>query len=386
MKNTAIALLTSALVLALQASAEIQLLPAGEFTGRDGRPGKGLTWKLTDAQGRALAAKLNARHATVRFNLDYEHQAMLSEDNGHPAPASGWGSTFEWRDGAGLYMLNTQWTARAKQMIEAGEYLYLSPVITYDTKSGQITDVINGALTNIPALDISPVAQERVARLNARFSTDPSTDPEQSPMNPVLKALLKALNLADDATEAQATTALASLQQARSDLTALLKSLGVTETADAATASTAVASLRAKADKAGGEPDPSKWVSLDKFNELNTQVAALRAVGVNREVDELIAKAKADGKLMPAAEEVWRNVGKADIAQLRALIDKTPANPALAGHSQTSGHNPQGGDVDTDPTALAQAANKYASEQAALGFHVSSGDAVNHVLKQQQKA
>jgi phage I-like protein len=352
MKYTAIALLTSAL--ALQASAEIQLLPAGEFTGRDGRPGKGLTWKLTDAQGRALAAKLNARHATVRFNLDYEHQAMLSEDNGQPAPASGWGSTFEWRDGGGLYMLNTQWTVRAKQMIEAGEYLYLSPVIAYDKKSGQVTDVINGALTNIPNLDISPVAQERVARLNARFSTDPSTDPEHSDMNPVLKALLKALGLADDATEAQATAALSSLQQARSDLTALLKSLGVAETTDAATAGTAIAALRTKADKAGGEPDPSKWVSLDRFNQLNTEVTALKAVGVNREVDELIAKAKAEGKLTPAAEDVWRNVGKADIATLRAMVEKTPANPALAGRSQTDGKNPEGdGDAQLSATELA---------------------------------
>lgn len=384
MKHIAIALLTSAL--ALQAQAELQLLPAGEFNGRDGRPGKGLTWKLSDAQGRALAAKLNARHATVRFNLDYEHQAMLAEDNGQPAPASGWGTKFEWRDGAGLFLLDTQWTARAKQMIEAGEYLYLSPVIAYDQKSGHVTDVINAALTNIPNLDISPVAQERVARLSARFSSDPSTDdPEHKPMNPVLKALLKALNLADDATEAQATAALASLQQARSDYTALLKSLGVAETANAEAAGTAVAALRARADKGAADPDPTRWVSMEKFNELNTQVVALNTTNRNREVDELIQRAKDEGKLMPAAEEVWRNVGKSDIAQLRAMVEKTPANPALAGRQQSGGANP-GNDTDpeADPNAIAVAANKYVSEQAALGVHVSSADAVNHVMKQRK--
>src|SRR3989338_4827051 len=97
MKKTSIALLTHAL--ALQASADVHLLPVGEFMGRDGRPGKGLTWKLSDTQGQALATKLNASHRIVHFNFDYEHQALLSEKNGQPAPASGWASAFAWRPG-----------------------------------------------------------------------------------------------------------------------------------------------------------------------------------------------------------------------------------------------------------------------------------------------
>jgi phage I-like protein len=44
--------------------------------------------------------------------------------------------------------------------------------------------------------------------------------------------------------------------------------------------------------------------------------------------------------------DVWRDVGKKDIAQLRALIDKTPANPALAGQRQTDKTKPaDGGDA-----------------------------------------
>ena len=369
MKLTAIALLTAAL--ALQARADIQLLPAGEFTGRDGRPGKGLTWKLSDDKGRALAARLNERHATVRFNLDYEHQAMLSEENGKPAPASAWATKFEWRDGQGLFAVDTQWTANARQMIEAGEYAYLSPVIVYDKRTGEITDVINAALTNIPALDINPVVQERVERLNANFSPT-----EIDSMNPVLKALLKALGLADDATETQATAALTPLQAAKSELTAMLTALGVTDS-KAATAAlnaltivrterdallkslgvadgtavtaacTAIASLKTKAEGAGGgEPDPAKWVSLEKFSALSTEVAALRTSGVHREVDELITQATADGKCAGVVADVWRNVGRADIAQLKALIDKTPGNPALAGQRQTDKNKPntEGGD------------------------------------------
>jgi len=335
MKRNAIALLTAAL--SLQASAVVQLLPAGEFKGRDGRPGKDLTWKLPDDKGRALAARLNERHSTVRFNFDYEHQAMLSEENGQPAPASAWATKFEWRDGQGLFATDVQWTDRARQMIEAGEYAYLSPVISYDKRTGEVTGVINAALTNIPALDISPVAQERLARMSALFPTDPEIDS----MNPILKALLEGLGLpaTEATTEAQATAALNALKTAKSDLTTLLKSLGVAETTDVATATTAIATLRSKA-QATGEPDPTKWVSLEKFNQLNAEVVALKAKDTDREVNELIEKATAEGKCTPVVAEVWRNVGKADIAQLRALIDKTPANPALAGKTQTNGKPP----------------------------------------------
>ncbi|MDO8776208.1 MAG: phage protease [Burkholderiaceae bacterium] len=346
MKKTAVALLT--LALALQATADVHLLPVGEFVGRDGRPGKGLTWKLSDQQGRTLAAKLTARHARVQFNLDYEHQSMLSEQNGQPAPASGWATAFEWRDGVGLFALNVQWTARAKEMIEAGEYKYISPVIVYDKETGQVIDVLNASLVNIPNLDLSPVAQERVARLNASFSTHP----EQS-MNEVLKALLKALGLpvTEATTAEQAVTAVSALKAAALPAD-LVKALGLAETATPAEAVTAAAALKANADKAAGlttevaalkasgagsNPDPTKFVSLESFNALNGEVAALRAAGVATEVDKLIDQARAEGKCSPVVEKVWRDIGKVDVAQLKALIKDTPANPALAGQTQTGG-------------------------------------------------
>jgi phage I-like protein len=320
MKNASIALLVAAL--ALQVSADTHLLPAGEFKGRDGRPGKDLTWKLPDAQGRALAARLNERHARVKFNLDYEHQAMLAETNGQPAPASGWANLFEWRDGIGLFALATAWTARAKQMIDSGEYLYISPVIVYDKVTGLVTDVLNAALVNIPNLDLNPVAQERMARLNANFSHQPT---EFVPMNPLLKALLSALGLpaVEATTEEQAMTAFAALK-ARAD--------------QVATLTTEVAMLKSKTTS---EPDPTKWVSLDAFNALNNQVVALNTVRTASEVDALLAQAKLDGKLTPNAEPIWRKVGMADLAQLKALVETAPANPALAGQLQSGGRQQQ---------------------------------------------
>jgi phage I-like protein len=343
-----VALLVAAL--ALQVNAATHLLPAGEFKGRDGRPGKDLSWKLTDAQGRALAARMNTRHqGGVQFNLDYEHQAMLAEKNGQPAPASGWAGQFEWRDGQGLFALNVQWTAKAKQMIEAGEYKYISPVMLYNKDTGEVTDVINASLVNIPALDLNPVAQENMARLNSFFST---TNLESS-MNPVLLACLAALGLpqTDATTAEQALSAIAALKAAQPVVpVALCKALALPDAATAAQAETALATLKADAAKvpalttevatlkaAQGNPDPTKWVALSSFTELSTQVAALSAAQVGNEVDTLIAAARAEGKCPPVVEQVWRDVGKKDIAQLKALIASTPGNPALAGLSQTAG-------------------------------------------------
>lgn len=205
-------------------------------------------------------------------------------------------------------------------------------------------------------------------------------------MNPTLKALLEGLGLKEDATQEQATTALAALKATTAKPPkAVLTALALGEAATEADMTNAIAALRAK--PATGEPDPTKYVGMDKFNELNAQVVALNTASAGREVDELIAQAKAEGKLMPAAEEVWRKVGKTDMAALRAMVEKTPANPALAGQTQTNGQGPAGGGGgdELDTVTLTVAANKYMAEQQALGNLVTSAQAVNHVIQTSKK-
>jgi len=322
-----VALLGAALSLDSAVPDRVQLLPSGEFVGRDGRPGKGVTWKLSNTQGRALAAQLSAKHTNVQFNFDYEHQMMLSAENGQPAPASGWCKTFEWQDDVGLFATNVQWTKRAKPMIASGEYKYISPVMTH-TKEGTVTGLINASLVNVPNLDMTPLTAACMARLSASFEPTP----EEETMNPVLKALLAGLGLADTATEQEAIAALSHVKTSATQ---------AQTHADQVTAlSTEVAALKAKVPAASAAPDPTKWVSMDAFTQLNTQVAALSNQLKAGEVDDLISAAKAEGKILaPAVETVWRNVGKADVTQLKALIDSTPANPALAGKQQSDNGN-----------------------------------------------
>ena len=102
----------------------------------------------------AIAASLiAARPASASPQvIDYEHQTLLKEKNGQPAPAAGWFKGLEYRPGQGLFMTGVDWTDRARSMIVAGEYRYLSPVFSFDPNSGAVKVLHSVALTNTPAL------------------------------------------------------------------------------------------------------------------------------------------------------------------------------------------------------------------------------------------
>lgn len=137
--------------LPLPPGGEAQLLPAGTFSARDGRPNDVRAWRLDDAAGHLLASRINAVASVTPIVIDYEHQTINAEKNGQAAPAAGWINAVEWRDGQGLFA-SVEWTARAKGLIAAGEYRYISPVISYDRNSGLVHGLHNAALVNHPAL------------------------------------------------------------------------------------------------------------------------------------------------------------------------------------------------------------------------------------------
>lgn len=206
MPRTPLHYVLAALVLELQAGREIQLLPAGEFRSTDGRPREVGAWRIDAASAQRVIAAAAAR--ANRLVIDYEHQSLRAEQNGQAAPAAGWFRALEWREGQGLYAVDVEWTARAKQMIEAGEYRYLSPVFRYDPATGAVREVLMAAITNVPAVDGMDELTERAA---ARFElSDPS---QENTMSELLKSLLTTLGLPETTTAADAIAAVAALLQ-----------------------------------------------------------------------------------------------------------------------------------------------------------------------------
>ncbi len=266
-------------------SSRIQLFPYGEFRATDGRPKDVPHWIIADKNGADICTVAN--DYKNKIVIDYEHQTLRTQENGQPAPAAGWMDYF-YLTPKGVFAEVT-WTEKAKAMIAAGEYKYISPVFAYD-KDGYVRKIFNAALTNDPALD---GMEEVIAACSERgdfTETKPKTEPKPTHSEELMLELLIALlGLSPDATEAQATAALKKLKQ-----TAEQSNIGVNEAYDE------IAALTAKLEQ---DPDPAKYVPLEVVKDLQTQVAALTKQINDDKANDLITAALAAGKLLPAQKD-----------------------------------------------------------------------------------
>ncbi|WMD23093.1 phage protease [Achromobacter seleniivolatilans] len=318
-----------------QAQDEIQVFPAGEFRASDGRPEDVDTWRMDGDIARALIARFNARNR--RLVIDYEHQTLAAATNGQPAPASGWMVALEWREGEGVYA-RVDWKQRAQAYIKAEEYLYISPVFTYD-KQGRPQDILHAALTNNPALDNMEAVRLAVASALAPGIAHggaqllPAQSPKESKMNELLKALFALLGLADDATEEQALAKLSEYSDKAKQDADQVAAL----TTEVENKKEEVAALTSSA----GKPDPAKYVPIAALSALQAQVATLTTDQRARDVAELVTVALSANKLTPALKDWAVALGMKDPAQLKAYLDQAPAIAALSG-TQTGGRQPGG--------------------------------------------
>lgn len=350
------ALLASAFALGATAG-EAQLLPAGEFGARDGRPGPGKKWSISDAEGLRLAAQLNTIAQQTPVVIDYEHQTQLAERNGQPAPAAGWMKSFTWRLGQGLFA-SVEWTERAKTAIEAGEYRYISPVIQFEKASGRVVGLINAALVNLPAI----VGMQAVmARLSAQFH---QADHQENLMD--REQLIKILGLKADATDADITAAIEALKGRPALPAGLAAALGLKTDADEATAVAALAAL-----KTGGDAERTQVAAL------TTQVQQLQTQLNERDLAELLDGAIEACKITPAERKSLEEIGRRDLAWLKSHLTAKQPIPGLEG--QSGGHERGARGNETDPQELARRASAYQAEQLKLGITVTAAQAVAHV-------
>lgn len=352
----------------LLANGQAQLLPAGEFAARDGRPGKNLKWKVTDERGARLAEELNAVAKLNPIVIDFEHQTMLSGDNGKPAPAAGWITSVEWKNGEGLFA-QVDWTDTARAHIEAKEYRFISPVIDYSTKTGEITGLHNAALTNFPALTgMKPV----VAQLSAQFSSsdedaNPDSDTDKEPQVD-LSALLTQLGLPAATTAEQLGAHLQGLRTTSDAVAGLRASLGLAADAPLAELGTGVAALRTQLGLAEaatladigssvvqlrakvGMPDKG---TLDAMAALQGEVATLKTAALTREVGEIVDAAIGEHKLLPSQRDWATNLGKSNVEMLRGYLATAVPVQGLSGQSGGKGPGGAGqGDAPQADTAV----------------------------------
>lgn len=308
---------------------EIQLTPAGEFRAFDGRPDNAPFWRMDASIAAALSAAAESRGTP--YVIDYDHQTLRAIENGKEAPAAGWFSKLEWREGVGLFGIDVDWTATASQRIKAKEFRFISPVITY-SPSGDVTGLLMAAITNTPA--ILGMDEVLIAAASLHYNTQPtaSLSQELPQMDELLQDLIWMLNLPVGSTvedvRAQLDKVKAAITPEQSVAAANGNLLGLITGQKELIASLSAAT-----------PDPAKYVPIAAVTEMQSQLAALNTKLNAGNVDKLVTDAIASGKLAPAMEAWAREFGAKDFAALSATLASFPAVMAL-NSTQTNGKAP----------------------------------------------
>ncbi len=162
------------------------LVPAGEFTGRDGR-----AW--VNDRPEAIVSAHN--RAAVDLPVDWEHSTEHRAPKGEEAPAAGWISAMEIRGGA--VWGRVTWTERAHNQIRAREYRYYSAAFDFTRSSRRVVRMTSVGLTNRPNLHVTALNRQ------------------ETPPMPLSKIIAAALALAETATDADAAAAVEALKSDR---------------------------------------------------------------------------------------------------------------------------------------------------------------------------
>ncbi|EMV2763270.1 phage protease [Escherichia coli] len=298
-----------------------QLLPAGHFSARDGRP-----FDVTGGQGWFIDGEIAGRlvEGVRALNqdvlIDYEHN-QLRKDKGLPPEqlvAAGWfnADEMQWREGEGLF-IHPRWTAAAQQRIDDGEFGYLSAVFPYDTATGAVLQIRLAALTNDPGAT-------GMKKLTALAADLPDIlQQENKPMNETLRKLLARLGVTvpenADITDEQASAALSALDALETD-------------------AGKVASLSAELEKAqNAAVDLTKYVPVESYNAVLDELAQAKAQSATASLSAVLDKAEQEGRIFKSERTYLEQLGgQIGVAALSAQLEKKQPIAALSAMQTTT--------------------------------------------------
>ena len=349
----------------------VQLLPDGSFAARDGRPasmtkGALTAWCLDADIAAPVVADAQARETPLV--IDYEHQTLKAKENGKPAPAAGWIDAVTYLPGRGLFAAVT-WTERARAYIKAKEYLFISPVFSFDAATGAVLRIISAALTNTPALDGMCV----VAAVE-----DLAT--QETAMDELLERLRWMLNLPVTATAQDIMAQLDKLKAMLGGEGEAAATDGTVPTVGAPTAGqpapvdllALLTEQRAQiAALSSATPDPARFVPMEALTALQQSAATLQSRVAELETGQTVAAmsveidaALADGRLNKAVEPWARELARTDPDALRNYL--SVAVPVAALTAMQTTRIPQMGAQPVPGTAALTDEDTYTMNQLGL--------------------
>lgn len=270
--------------------------------------------------------------------IDYEHATEGGEfgSKDGTAPAAGWMESLRYEKGIGL-VASVKWNERAREMIRADEYRFLSPSLFAHKADQRAAILTSAALTNTPAIP-------RMLRVAAK---DTSFHPrkEDTSMEQI-KLIAKALGAAETDPVETLVTKIGESKKKSDGLEQIVasarKALGVAEAAGESEIVVAINSLKQ---------------SKDAGEDLVKEVASLKAKEAEREVDSLIAT-HGKGKINPnAAEDLkhCRMLAKSDPEAFKRLMNERPLLVPLEGSKPPAG----GAGSDSREQIIAKASKEF---------------------------
>jgi phage I-like protein len=288
----------------------VMLIPAGEFSGRDGRG----PFRLANA-ARVIAAT-EALGLTAGVPIDYDHATDFAAPKGRPAPAAGWIRKLEARDGALWGCVD--WTPHGAKAITSREYRYISPVFQY-SPDGAVTRLLRAGLTNNPNLYLTAIS--------ARAAAVAAPRPEGSnAMDTLLQQLCEMLGLDDDASPDEALAAVRALSESARDDDDEDDDQDNDQDGgrdggqgdDGADDDGAANAMRAGAD-------PARYVAVAQFQRVLGELNQMRAERANERAERAVDDAIKAGKLIPAQRQWAISYCQADFKGFAAFAARQPA-------------------------------------------------------------
>jgi phage I-like protein len=319
----------------------IELLPAGDFAGRDGRG----PFRLGNPA--AVIAATDDLRMAAGLPIDYDHATDFAAPSGRPAPAAGWIHDIEVRDGA--LWGSVEWTSHGRTAVVTREYRYISPVFEY-SEDGEVQRLLRAALTNNPNLYLTAISA-RAARGEAVFpkrwmalqeagaahdrslhssqSEEPTDypDDDETTRGQLAEKLREILGLEDDATDDEIIAELRRLLGKASD--------------NEPDGGAAAQNPGTYAAESALSADPSRYVPIEQYERTLAELNQVRSAKARESAGFRVETAMKAGKIVPAQREWAIAYCLANASGFEKFISRQPA--MLAGVTEGFGGNPAGG-------------------------------------------
>lgn len=276
----------------------VQLVPAGEFAGVDGRG----PWRVADAA--AVIAASMAMSGGMDLPIDYGH-AMEHELHGNSAmaaEAAGWITKLEVRNGGEIWG-QVEWTAPAAAKIQGRMYRGISPVFYHDAQ-GVVRSIARAGLTNTPNL--------RIKSLNAREGTEPAVTIEQ--LKALRARLVGLFALPETSDDAALIARCSAALEAESGMAKVASSFTLAATATTDDVLKAVQAAKSTT------VDATKYVPMEQYTALNLELQKATAAQTDVVVDAAITA----GKITPANRDWAKTLCSTNRQAFDDFVAKAP--------------------------------------------------------------